>query len=154
MKHLTIKNKDMKNLTKTIALACVLFVSSVNVFASTDKGLNNAIVDNVVDAYINSTVYGETAYVNELFSNNFNQKFNGGSKQKAIQKNAYIQFLKQNKGVKYNCETSFEWVEKGKDYSLAKVSLDFGDFKRIDYVSVSMQQDGWKIDEVNSVYNK
>ena len=53
-----------------------------------------------------------------------------------------------------DCEVSYELVEKNSNYSLARVTLDFGNFKRIDYVSINMDKDGWKINEVNSVYQK
>ncbi|WP_312135947.1 nuclear transport factor 2 family protein [Sphingobacterium sp.] len=148
----------MKTLTKTFAIATLLFVSSVNVFANPikeeKKALNKAVVENVVDEYINATVKGNTLYISDLFDSNFKQKFNGGKSQKTSGKEDYISFLKKNKGVQYDCEVSYELVEKNSNYSLARVTLDFGNFKRIDYVSINMDKDGWKINEVNSVYQK
>ena len=146
----------MKNLTKTFAIAALLFVSSVNVFAAEIKDdkkiLNKAVAENVVDEYINSTVKGNTLFIDEIFNNDFSHKVNAGNKQQVVKKAAYLKFLKENKGSEYNCDVNYDFVEKNANYSLARVTLDFGKFKRVDYVSMHMDQGQWKIDEVNSVY--
>lgn len=146
----------MKNLVKTFAIAGLLFASSVTAFAvDKDKDkLNTAVIENVVDAYINTTVKGNVEHVDDLFGKDFTQKFNTEYKQAPIARASYIKQLKSQKGITFNCDTDYQVVETAGKYTLAKVSLNFSNFKRTDYLTMIQDQDGWKITEVNSVYEQ
>ena len=157
-----IRNKKFKNiknittmntLVKTFALAGLLLTSSVSLFAADGKDLNKAVVENVVDAYINSTVKGETSYLNQLFDNNFVQRFQTEHNQNSISKDAYIKHLKGQKGISFDCDTEYELIEKSANFSIAKVTLEFDSFTRTDYVTMQQGKAGWVIKEVNSVFH-
>ncbi len=143
----------MKSLIKSITLAGLLFTASMSIYAKTPKdALNAALVENVVDAYINSTVKGNTAYINQLFDDNFVQRFQTNHKQAPVSKAAYLKHLKSQEGITFNCDSDFEVIEKSNYYSIAKVTLNFDNFTRVDYVSLQLEDSGWKIKEVNSVF--
>lgn len=146
----------MKNLVKTFAIAGLLFASSLTAFAiDKDKDkLNNAVVENVVDAYINSSVKGDVEHVDNLFSDNFSLKYNTEYNQAPLSKSSYIKQIKGQKGVTFNCDSDYQIVEKAGKYSLAKVTLDFSNFKRTDYLTMVQDNEGWKITEVNSVFEE
>jgi len=146
----------MKNLVKTFAIAGLLFASSLTALAvDNDKDkLNSAVVENVVDAYINSTVKGDVEHVEDLFGKDFTQKFNTEYNQAPLSRASFIKQVKDQKGITYNCDTDYQLVEKAGKYSLAKVTLDFANFKRTDYLTMVMDNNGWKITEVNSVYSE
>jgi len=149
----------MTTLVKTFALAGLLLTSSVSLFASegkapksSEKELNKSNVENVVDAYINGTVKGETTYLNQLFDNSFTQRTQSNPTQEAIGKSAYIKHLKNLDGITYQCEVDYQMLEKSDNYSLAKVTLDFEKFTRTDYVTMIQGKNGWSVKEVNSVF--
>jgi len=144
----------MKNLVKTFAIAGLLFASSFTAFAIDKDKLNSAVVENVVDAYINTSVKGNIEHVNDLFGKDFTQKFNTDYNQAPLSREAYVKQLKSQKGITFNCETEYQIVEQSGKYSLAKVTLDFSNFKRTDYLTMVMDKDGWKITEVNSVFEE
>ncbi|GGE28446.1 MULTISPECIES: nuclear transport factor 2 family protein [Sphingobacterium] len=146
----------MKNLVKTFAIAGLLFASSLTAFAiDKDKDkLNNAVVENVVDAYINSSVKGDVEHVDNLFADNFSLKYNTEYNQAPLSKSSYIKQIKGQKGVTFNCDSDYQIVEKAGKYSLAKVTLDFSNFKRTDYLTMVQDNEGWKITEVNSVFEE
>ncbi|OYD42902.1 hypothetical protein CHU00_17750 [Sphingobacterium cellulitidis] len=146
----------MKNLVKTFAIAGLLFASSLTAFAiDKDKDkLNNAVVENVVDAYINSSVKGDVEHVDNLFADNFSLKYNTEYNQAPLSKSSYIKQIKGQKGVTFNCDSDYQIVEKAGKYSLAKVTLDFSNFKRTDYLTMVQDNEGWKITEVNSVFEQ
>ncbi|MFZ4263712.1 nuclear transport factor 2 family protein [Sphingobacterium sp. HJSM2_6] len=143
----------MKSLIKSIALVSLFTIASISVFAKKPKAtLNSAVIEQVVDAYINTTVKGNTEFVNQLFDNNFVQRFQTDHKQAAVTKAAYIKHLKSQEGIAFDCDTQFDIIEKSEHYSIAKVSLSFDTFTRIDYVSLQWEDQAWKIKEVNSVF--
>ena len=146
----------MKNLVKTFAIAGLFFASSLTAFAiDKDKDkLNNAVVENVVDAYINSSVKGDVEHVDNLFADNFSLKYNTEYNQAPLSKSSYIKQIKGQKGVTFNCDSDYQIVEKAGKYSLAKVTLDFSNFKRTDYLTMVQDNEGWKITEVNSVFEQ
>lgn len=146
----------MKNLVKTFAIAGLLFASSLTAFAiDKDKDkLNNAVVENVVDAYINSSVKGDVEHVDNLFADNFSLKYNTEYNQAPLSKSLYIKQIKGQKGVTFNCDSDYQIVEKAGKYSLAKVTLNFSNFKRTDYLTMVQDNEGWKITEVNSVFEQ
>ena len=146
----------MKNLVKTFAIAGLLFASSLTAFAiDKDKDkLNNAVVENVVDAYINSSVKGDVEHVDNLFADNFSLKYNTEYNQAPLSKSSYIKQIKGQKGVTFNCDSDYQIVEKAGKYSLAKVTLNFSNFKRTDYLTMVQDNEGWKITEVNSVFEE
>ncbi|MGB7527192.1 nuclear transport factor 2 family protein [Sphingobacterium cellulitidis] len=146
----------MKNLVKTFAIAGLLFASSLTAFAiDKDKDkLNNAVVENVVDAYINSSVKGDVEHVDNLFADNFSLKYNTEYNQAPLSKSSYIKQIKGQKGVTFNCDSDYQIVEKAGKYSLAKVTLNFSNFKRTDYLTMVQDNEGWKITEVNSVFEQ
>ena len=142
----------MKNLVKTFAVAGLLFATSLTAFAIDKDKLNNAVVENVVEEYVNSSVRGDVAFVDQLFDQGFTQKFNTETDQPALSRSKFIQQLKRNEGVTYSCDVESQVVEKSGKYSLAKVTLDFGNFKRTDYLTMVQDAGVWKIKEVNSVF--
>ena len=146
----------MKNLVKTFAIAGLLFASSVTAFAvDKDKDkLNTAVVENVVDAYINSAFKGDVEHVEDLFGQNFTQKFNTEYNQAPLSRTNFIKQLKGQKGITFNCDSEYQLVEKEGKYSLAKVTMNFSNFKRTDYLTMIQDNEGWKITEVNSVYSQ
>ncbi|WP_392469327.1 nuclear transport factor 2 family protein [Sphingobacterium cellulitidis] len=146
----------MKNLVKTFAIAGLLFASSLTAFAiDKDKDkLNNAVVENVVDAYINSSVKGDVEHVDNLFADDFSLKYNTEYNQAPLSKSSYIKQIKGQKGVTFNCDSNYQIVEKAGKYSLAKVTLNFSNFKRTDYLTMVQDNEGWKITEVNSVFEQ
>ncbi len=146
----------MNNLVKTFAIAGLLFASTVTAFAiDKDKDkLNKAVVENVVDAYINSTVKGDVEHVDDLFGKNFTQKFNTEYNQAPLSRESFIKQIKDQEGITFNCDADYQLVEKEGKYSLAKVTLNFANFKRTDYLTMIQDNNGWKITEVNSVYSE
>ena len=143
----------MKNLVKTFAFAGLLIASSFQAFAIDGKEkLNNTVVENVVDEYINSTVKGNTTYAKELFSDKFIQKFQSDENQAAFSKEVYLKHIKANEGISFDCDTEYQLIEKSDKISIAKVTMKFKNFTRTDYVTMNQEKDGWKVKEVNSVF--
>ncbi|WP_433895130.1 nuclear transport factor 2 family protein [Sphingobacterium mizutaii] len=146
----------MKNLVKTFAIAGLLFASSFTAFAiDKDKDkLNSAVVENVIDAYINTSVKGDVEHLDNLLGKDFTLKYNTEYNQAPLSRTHYIKQIKSQKGFTFNCDSDYQIVEKAGKYSLAKVTLNFSNFKRVDYLTMVQDSEGWKITEVNSVFEE
>lgn len=144
----------MKNLVKTFALTALVFGLTFSALAIEKEKLNSAIIENVVDAYINTTVKGDVTYINELFAETFTQRFNTDYDQPTLSRSSYIKQLKNQKGITFQCDSKYEIVEQVGKYSLVKVNLDFVNFTRTDYVTLIDNDSGWEIAEVNTVYEQ
>ncbi|MFZ4263170.1 nuclear transport factor 2 family protein [Sphingobacterium sp. HJSM2_6] len=143
----------MKSLIKVFAIVGLVITTSALSFAKVPtNSLNRANVSVVLDAYVNSSVYGQSEFVQEFISEDFVQRFQTGNKQASVKKSAYIKHLKSLTGVKYNCKTAVELMEEANGFSIAKVTLTFNDFIRTDYVQLTTDAGGWKVREVNSVF--
>lgn len=144
----------MKNLVKTFALAVLVIGLTFSALAIEKEKLNTAIVENVVEAYINTTVKGDITHINALFGESFTQRFNTEYNQPAVSRSSYIKQLKNQKGITFQCDSNYEIVEQVGKYSLVKVNLDFVNFTRTDYVTLIDNDNGWEIAEVNTVYEQ
>lgn len=143
----------MKTLRKTcIAIALILGITA-SVFAIEKEKLNTAVVENVVDAYIKTTVKGDMSHVNELFSQSFVQQTTTDYNQLTLSRTSYIRQLKNAKGVEYQCNSRYEVLEQQGKYTLAKVELVFANFTRTDYLTLVEKEKGWEIAQVSTVYD-
>lgn len=143
----------MKSLVKIFALVGLVVASYVPSLANGPKSsLNRMHVNTVVEAYINSSVNGQSEFAQEILSDDFVQRYQTGYKQSPVKKNAYIKHIKSLAGVKYDCNTAVEMIEESNGFSIAKVTLTFDHFTRTDYVSLTEDASGWKVKEVNSVF--
>lgn len=144
----------MKNLVKTLALVTLIFGTTLATSAVEKEKLNTTVIENVVDAYINSTVRGDLSHIDELFSQNFTQRFNTDYGQPTLSRTAFIKQLKNQKGITFQCKADYRIVEQAGNYSLIKVNLGFVNFTRTDYVALVKNEKGWKICQVNTVYQQ
>ncbi|WP_201288587.1 hypothetical protein [Sphingobacterium composti Ten et al. 2007 non Yoo et al. 2007] len=127
-----------RNLT-TIATV-VMMVLSLSSFANgkvnpTTHYTSTAILSN----YIDSSVLGKQKFVKEMLADNF--EFVNASSNSKSTKNQYSQFLKNTDNLTYNCATSYEILDQSGDVAVAKVTMKFENFTRVDIINMSTSTD-------------
>lgn len=138
----------MKKTILTIATALVMTLSS---FANTE-----IIPANVKDAksvlltYLEATAAGNTNFNNLIFANNFSYK-NTERGQKYGKKD-YLKFLKETQGLSYNCEKQSEIISQNNKIAVAKTTLKFENFTRVDHITMKQTKKGWKVSKVVTSY--
>ncbi|WP_313672612.1 nuclear transport factor 2 family protein [Sphingobacterium multivorum] len=117
---------------------------------ATKTNVNLSTADFALEHYVAVTPEGESAGVEQLFSEDFNQKIQASNAQNHS-RNAIVKSLKKQKGEKLNCAVSTEILEESADYMVAKVTLTFENFTKTDLVTLVREGNDWKVSKsINS----
>jgi hypothetical protein len=146
----------MKTLVKTFAAAALIAVST---FAMAAEGpgakaikanINLSTADFALEHYVAVTTEGESAGVEQLFAEDFNQKIQASNGQ-SNSRSEVVKSLKKQKGEKLNCTVSTGIIEESADYMVAKVTLKFENFTKTDLVTLERVGNDWKVSKsINS----
>ncbi|MFA4976829.1 MAG: nuclear transport factor 2 family protein [Sphingobacterium sp.] len=148
----------MKTLVKTFAAAALIAVST---FAMAAEGpgakakkanINLSTADFALEHYVAITTEGESAGVEQLFTEDFNQKIQATTAQ-SHNREAVIKSLKKQKGEKLNCTVITDILEESADYMVAKVTLKFENFTKTDLVTLVHVGNDWKVSKSINSYN-
>jgi len=143
----------MNTLVKTFAAAALIAVSTFAMAAErpgTKSNVNLSTVDLALEHYVAVTTEGESAGVEQLFTEDFNQKIQASNVQ-SNSRSEVIKSLKKQKGEKLNCTVSTDIVEESADYMVAKVTLKFENFTKTDLVTFEREGNSWKVSKsINS----
>jgi len=103
-----------------------------------------------LEHYVAVTTEGESAGVEQLFAEDFSQKVQASNAQ-THSRSALIKSLKKQKGEKLNCTVTTDIIEESGDYMVAKVTLKFENFTKIDLVTLVRDGNNWKVSKsINS----
>ena len=146
----------MKALVKTFTAAALIAVSTFAMAAegpgakATKTNVNLSTADLALDHYVAVTTEGESAGVEQLFADDFNQKIQASNAQ-SNSRSEVVKLLKKQKGEKLNCAVSTDIIEESADYMVAKVTLKFENFTKTDLVTLERVGNDWKVSKsINS----
>jgi len=146
----------MKALVKTFAAAALIAVSTFAMAAegpgakATKVNVNLSTADFALEHYVAVTTEGESAGVERLFADDFNQKIQATNTQ-SNSRSEVVKLLKKQKGEKLNCTVSTDIIEESADYMVAKVTLKFENFTKTDLVTLERVGNDWKVSKsINS----
>ncbi len=146
----------MKALVKTFTAAALIAVSTLAMAAegpgakATKTNVNLSTADLALDHYVAVTTEGESAGVEQLFADDFNQKIQATNAQ-SNRRSEVVKLLKKQKGEKLNCTVSTDILEESADYMVAKVTLKFENFTKTDLVTLERVGNDWKVSKsINS----
>ncbi|WP_426790653.1 nuclear transport factor 2 family protein [Sphingobacterium sp. WOUb80] len=146
----------MKTLVKTFTAAALIAISTFTMAAegsgstSAKANVNLSTADLALDHYVAVTTEGESAGVEQLFAEDFNQKIQASNAQ-SHSRSAVVKLLKKQKGEKLNCTVSTDIIEESADYMVAKVTLKFENFTKTDLVTLERVGNDWKVSKsINS----
>lgn len=141
----------MKRTITTIATA-IIMIASFSSFAGAATKLNplkDAESAKIVITYLEAITDGNTDLNNFLFAEDFEYKNGNGHR---FNKKKYIAFLQANKDLKYDCTTSYEILDQSGKACVAKATMKFDNFTRVDYITLNHSADGWKVHKVVTTY--
>jgi hypothetical protein len=146
----------MKTLIKTFAATALIAVSTFAMAAagpgskSEKTNVNLSTADFALEHYVAVTTEGESAGVEQLFAEDFNQKIQAISAQ-FNSRSEVVKSLKKQKGEKLNCTVNTDILEESADYMVAKVTLKFENFTKTDLVTLEREGNSWKVSKsINS----
>jgi thioredoxin reductase len=146
----------MNSLVKTFAAAALIAISTFAMAAdkpaskSEKLNVNLSTADLALDRYVAVTTAGESAGLEQLFAEDFNQKIQAFNTQ-SNNRSEVVKSLKKQKGEKLNCIVSTDIIEYSADYMVAKVTLKFENFTKTDLVTLEREGNEWKVSKsINS----
>ncbi len=146
----------MNTLVKTFAAAALIVVSTYAMAAegpeakTAKANVNLSTADFALDHYVAVTTEGESAGVEQLFAEDFNQKIQASNAQNHS-RNAVVKLFKKQKGEKLNCAVSTDILEESADYMVDKVTLKFENFTKTDLLTLERVGNDWKVSKsINS----
>lgn len=144
--------KNSFNFIFVILLVLGAMIALINPSFAKDKKANNSVSHLVVDNYIKAATLGQTDQLGYIFADDFKQTLSINSKVENQSKTNVIQFLKSNKGLISNCETSYHFIENNKNCAIAKVIMKYENFTKIEYVTLCKEKQEWKINQITVSY--
>ena len=138
---------------RTIATIATLFTLAFT-FSAFAKETVNPLKDfnakKIALVYVEALTTGNIDYNKHLFTSDF--EYRNTANKEVTARSAYISFLKANKGLKYNCTTTYDILDQAGSTCIAKATMKFDNFTRIDYITMQQTKDGWKVSKVVTTY--
>lgn len=141
----------MKTIITTTLTACMSIVMFSSFATEKANPLKDRKTAEIVAYYVEAITLGNYDFNNQLFTEDFEYQNASNSKQK-INKKAYTKYLKQNKGLKYNCKTTYHILDETGDSCVAKAVMEFEGFTRIDYITLRRGTENWQVSKVVTTY--
>lgn len=140
--------KTLKITFATLALLVVTFVSQASV--KTPK----LSMTETANAYINAFANGKIDGFAELLDDNVKLTMSRGSNILNYTKTDILKMLNDNKGVVQNCKTDYSVIENLPTQVILKVNMKYDLFSKINYVTMSQTDKGWKVTNISSAYQQ
>jgi len=140
----------MKKTLTTLAAAIIMITSFSAFAAEKNNPLKNVESEKVISTYLEATTLGSVDLNKFLFDDDF--EYRNNSNNDVFSKTEYLQFLKAHKGIVYDCDTTYEILDQSGQTCLAKATMAFDNFTRVDYITLNQGKDGWKVSEVVTSY--
>ena len=140
----------MKRILSTLVIALVM-LTSFTAFAGSKTLIDKAFESSkTVKNYLEFINTVDIKVHKNLFTADF--EYVNKSNNKRISKKDYVQFLNANKGLQYNCTTKYEVLDECSKTAIAKITMDFGNFVRVDHIALTKEQNDWKISKITTDY--
>ncbi len=140
----------MKKTLTTIAAAIIMISSFSSFAAEKNNPLKNVESAKIINTYLEATTLGSIELNKFLFADDF--QYSNSANDDTFNKREYTAFLKAHKGVNFDCKTSYEILDQSGKACMAKATMVFENFTRVDYIALSQDQDGWKVSKVVTTY--
>ena len=140
----------MKKTLTTIATAFIMIASFSSFAAEKTNPLKNVASRSVVNSYLAATTIGATELNRFIFADDF--QYSNAANGDQFNKKQYTNFLKAHEGVQFDCKTNYEVLDESGQACIAKATMEFEKFTRVDYITLNKTQDGWKVSKVVTTY--
>jgi hypothetical protein len=105
-----------------------------------------------VNTYVNAISQGKLAGLDNVIDASAKFSLMRGDKVLCFDKEQIMKFMNANADVKQDCTTTTTMVENNPDYTVVKVDMQYENFTRSNYVTLTNTGIGWKIINVHSVF--
>lgn len=145
----------MKTLSKNLAAVAMIALTTFSIATATPsvkRMANLSTAQLTIENYVDVITAGQSEFVDQILAKDFNQKV---ANKDAIVKNERAQvvdFLKKQKGEKLNCKTTTKILEQTNTYVIAKVTMEFEGFTKVDNITLVKENNTWKVSSSMNSY--
>lgn len=133
-------------------LAASFMIMSFSTIADELNTSNKLSIDFALKSYLDAISEGKLKGFAEILDNDVKFTVSRGEKIINYSKSEMLNSLKLQEGVKQNCQTEFQIVEKSLTQSIVKVTQKYDEFTRVNFVTFNNTSKGWKITNVSSSF--
>ncbi|MFD2970020.1 nuclear transport factor 2 family protein [Sphingobacterium bambusae] len=132
-------------------ISAFIMIASFSAFATeTSNPLKKFDSTSIISVYLESAALGNPTLNKYIFTEDF--EYRNSANNDSFNKKQYMKFLKQSAGAKFDCKTSYEILDQTGSTCVAKTTMTFDHFVRVDYITLNQTQDGWKLSKVVTTY--
>lgn len=142
----------MKTLKISLIALCLGWVVSGASAMEPSKRAYKRSVEYAVDSYINGVCKGQVESYLNLLDDDTKFTLLRGQRIMNYSKDQEVKVMRTGDPVVQNCEHHVDFTQKLDNYAVAKVTLQYPNFKRINFVTFQKEGNAWKITEVSSVF--
>jgi|GEM_PF-1232252 len=146
----------MKTFITSVVAAFIILSSSAFTAREGKAARSNVVaINNVLDQYIAAVSKGQVSKVEQLFSEQFHQRYTNSKQNNTFSKSQVVSFLKANKNIEQqHCKTDYSIVDEGKGFAIAKVAMNYpSGYTRTDYVTVTQNNGIYQINQVITTFS-
>ncbi|MFD2599725.1 nuclear transport factor 2 family protein [Sphingobacterium corticis] len=140
----------MKKIFVTLTAAFLICMTMSSFAATASNPLKSYNSSKIVATYVEMITVGSSEWSQHLLAKDF-EYVNDVNRTKS-NRTEYLKFLKSNKGVKFDCVTKHEILDETGNSCIAKATMNFGHFTRVDYITLCKMDEGWQVSKVVTTY--
>lgn len=137
---------------KSVTIAACLLMTVA--FAKANNKLNDdnaASPNNAVNTYVDAISHGKAEGLSQVIDKSAKFSILQGKNILSFSKADMMAYVKENKNIDQACTISTSVVESNNDMTVVKVDMQYTDFVRSNYVTLTNTGNGWEITSVYSV---
>ena len=128
-------------------------IVSFSSFADELNSSNKLSIDFALKSYLDAVSEGKVKGFSDILDNDVKFTISRGEKIVNYSKSEMLTSLKSSEGIKQNCHTEFQILEKTLTQSIVKVTQKYDEFTRVNFVTFNNTPKGWKITNVSSSFS-
>ncbi len=105
-----------------------------------------------VETYVEAMCHGNLQGLDEVLDQHATFSIVRGDKLVSFDRDAIMASFNENKNVDQSCTAAVSTLQSDEHVAVVKVDMQYSDFTRTNYVTLTNTGNGWKITNVHSVF--
>lgn len=134
----------------TLSITLLLLISLSSFASAPLNPVKDFSAKKIVTLYLAAIANGQGEFNKHILADDF--EYRNSVNNTSFNKKEYAKFLKANDNISYNCKTHYTVLDETSNTCIAKTTMKFEKFTRVDYITLQRSKDGWKVSKVVTTY--
>ncbi len=132
-------------------ITALLMIGTFSAFAAEKPNpLKDFSSKRILESYLEAITQGNPTVNKFLFAPDF--EYRNSANNRVYSKKAYLSFLKASEKLVYNCKSTYSILDECGVECVAKITMVFDNFTRVDHISLNKSKEGWQVYKVVTTY--